>query len=170
MTAWVSRCSEPAYAVADAWKPPDALALPADMCERIRATAAATEPSASGSGTYYFEPAIDPADDTAIVYRFAEANGLWWDLDVDRWILRVKRYRPGTAHRPTKTSTRAPPGGSSLGSCSCPTRTSTTGGALVMRFANHAVSMPTAPGSLVAFPGWTVHEVEPITRGERWSL
>ncbi len=45
-----------------------------------------------------------------------------------------------------------------------------SGGDLLMRFAHHAVPMPRALGTLVAFPGWTLHEVTPIEAGERWSL
>jgi predicted 2-oxoglutarate/Fe(II)-dependent dioxygenase YbiX len=30
--------------------------------------------------------------------------------------------------------------------------------------------MPRTRGTLVVFPGWTVHEVEPVTAGERWAL
>jgi PKHD-type hydroxylase len=44
------------------------------------------------------------------------------------------------------------------------------GGDLVMHFAHHRVAMPRTRGTLVAFPGWTVHEVEPVTAGERWAL
>ncbi len=43
-------------------------------------------------------------------------------------------------------------------------------GGLVMHFADHRVAMPRTRGTLIAFPGWTVHEVEPVTSGERWAL
>ncbi len=38
-----------------------------------------------------------------------------------------------------------------------------------MSFAHHRIPMPRDRGTLVAFPGWTVHEVTPVTAGERWS-
>jgi predicted 2-oxoglutarate/Fe(II)-dependent dioxygenase YbiX len=44
------------------------------------------------------------------------------------------------------------------------------GGALVVEFAHLCVLMPRDRGTLVAFPGWTVHAVEPVTHGERWAL
>ncbi len=44
------------------------------------------------------------------------------------------------------------------------------GGALAVRNAHVRAAMPTTRGTLVAFPGWSNHEVEPVTRGERWSL
>ncbi len=52
---------EPAYAVADAWEPPHELALPLDVCDRVRAAAAASHPIPSQNGTYLF-PDLDPAD------------------------------------------------------------------------------------------------------------
>ena len=39
-----------------------------------------------------------------------------------------------------------------------------------MHFADHRLAMPRTRGTLMAFPGWTVHEVEPVASGERWAL
>ncbi len=44
------------------------------------------------------------------------------------------------------------------------------GGALIVRSAHVRPVMPTTRGTLVASPGWTNHAVEPVARGERWSL
>ena len=44
------------------------------------------------------------------------------------------------------------------------------GSVLVMHFTHHRVAMPRARGTLGAFAGWTLHEVTPVTRGERWAL
>ncbi len=89
---------EPPYAVADAWEPPHELALPLDVCDRVRAAAGRTHAIPSGNGTYYM-PDLDPTDETAILDRFQAANRLWWKLDeVDEWFIGVKRYRVGERH------------------------------------------------------------------------
>lgn len=44
------------------------------------------------------------------------------------------------------------------------------GGALVVHFAGQRLEVPRTRGTLIALPGWTVNEVEPVTAGERWSL
>ncbi len=64
----------------------------------MRYAAERSAPTSSGNGTYYLRLSLRPPDRTAVVDRFAAANDAWWRLDVDRWHLGVKRYRPGEAH------------------------------------------------------------------------
>ena len=45
------------------------------------------------------------------------------------------------------------------------------GGALCVRDGRERVSLPRTRGTLTrSRPGWTLHQVEPVTRGERWVL
>ncbi len=146
---------EPPYAVADAWTLPHELALPSEVCERVRHAAERSAPTSSGNGTYYLQPALRPADRTAVVDRFAAANDAWWRLDVDRWHLGVKRYRLGEAH-PEHQDLHAGAAGRKLaGLVQLSQDDAYSGGDLLMRFAHHAVPVPRALGTLVAFPGWT---------------
>jgi predicted 2-oxoglutarate/Fe(II)-dependent dioxygenase YbiX len=119
---------------------------------------------------YYFEPGVTAADEAEVIARFEEANRQWWELDVDRWIIGVKRYRPGECHTVHQDLHAGAAGRKLAGVVQLSDPDKYDGGALLMRFAHHAVPMPTTRGTLIAFPGWTVHEVEPVTRGERWSL
>ncbi len=44
------------------------------------------------------------------------------------------------------------------------------GGALSVRLADQRVELPRDLGTLAVWPGWTLHQVDPITSGERWAL
>lgn len=33
-----------------------------------------------------------------------------------------------------------------------------------------AIAMPRDQGTVIAFPSWAVHEVQPVPSGERWVL
>jgi hypothetical protein len=161
---------EPRYAIADAYEPPHALSLPLDVCDRVRKGAEGTVATPSGNGTYFYEPDIDDGDRQAIHELFTAANRQWWGLEVDRWVIGVKRYAAGERH-PLHQDLHAGAAGRKLaGVVQLSEPDDYDGGALVMRFAHHAVEMPRARGTLVAFPGWTVHEVTVVTRGVRWSL
>ncbi len=72
---------EPPYAVADAWAPPHPLALPEDLCYRLRA-AALRSPlrSLSDAGTYVAID-LDPGDEQQVLDRVRAANAAWWGLD-----------------------------------------------------------------------------------------
>lgn len=161
---------EPAYAIGDAWELPDELALPVELCERIRETAARTEPSDSGNGTYFFEPGLTKPDEAAVIERFAEANRMWWNLEVDTWVIGVKRYGVGEGHVEHQDLHAGAAGRKLAGVVQLSTPDQYDGGALVLKFAHHEIEMPREQGTLVAFPGWTVHEVTRVARGQRWSL
>ncbi len=63
-----------------------------------------------------------------------------------------------------------PGGASSVASSSCPRPDEYKGGALSVRLADQRVELPRAQGSLAVWPGWTLHEVDPLMDGERWAL
>lgn len=162
--------AEPPYAVADAWTPPHELAVPQEVCDRLLAAVRTTPPMPSDNGTYYLEPKMSADDERAIVDRFAAANEAWWRLDLDRWPTGLKRYQPGERH-PEHQDLHAGVAGRKLaGVVQLSQPEDYTGGNLIMRCAHERVRMPRTRGTLVAFPGWTVHEVEQVTRGERWVL
>jgi 2OG-Fe(II) oxygenase superfamily len=163
---------EPAYAIADAWSPPHELSLPASLCDAVLASRGdLLSPAAtSGNGDYYAAD-LGWAERDAVVDRFAAANNTWWGLDLDEWQLAIKRYRPGDRHVEHQDLHAA--GGARrklAGVVQLSEPDDYQGGALVMRFAHHRTTMPRARGTLVAFPGWTLHEVEPVVSGERWML
>ncbi len=151
-------------------QPPGHLvALPLDVCDRVRAAAGHTHPVPSGNGTYYM-PDLDPADEQAILERFQAANRLWWKLEVDEWHIGVKRYGVGERHPEHQDLHAGAARRKFAGVVQLSDPDEYDGGALVVRYAHNRAAMPRTRGTLVAFPGWSNHEVEPITRGERWSL
>lgn len=160
----------PATAVCDAWEPPDPLSLPADLCGRLRAAGAASRRYYGPNGSYYL-PDLDDEDRAAVVSRFEAANRQWWRLVIDRWDVLVKRYDVGERHPPhTDWHLVAGAGRKLAGSVQLSSADEYDGGMLVVSFAHHRIPMPQAVGTVVAFPGWTVHEVEQVTRGQRWAL
>ncbi len=78
---------EPAYAIVDAWEPPEPLALPERVCDRILAAAKAVAPSCGPNGAYVL-PVLEPADERSVLERFKKANADWWRLDIDCWDVR----------------------------------------------------------------------------------
>jgi len=165
---------EPAWTPADCWVPPHPLALPEATGARIKDAAVQVPVSNSGNGDYYWPFELDPDDHAAIVDRMDMANAAWWNLDVDTYTYGVKRYRPGraelAAHEPHQDlyATRARRKLAGVVQLSHPA--DYAGGQLVIRLGNYRIAMPPEPGTLAVFPGFTVHEVTPVTRGERWSL
>ena len=161
---------EPTYAVADYWTAPDPMALPVEICTRIIATARGSQPIQSSNGTYYL-PDLVARTERAILERFAAANDLWWQLDLTEWFIGVKQYRAGDAH-PEHQDLHAAGGGlrklAGVAQLSHPG--DYDGGELRVRFAHEVVHVPRTVGTVLAMPGWTLHEVLPVTRGERWSL
>lgn len=160
---------EPAHAVADAWSPPHPQAVPPPACLALRRSAAGLEPTRRG-GEYYF-PTLEPEPERAVFDRFRAANAAWWRLDIDLWVLRLKRYGVGDRH---EQHTDMHPAGSArrkiAGTVQLSRPSEYDGGALVIHHWGRSYPMPTALGTVAVFPGWTVHEVAPVTRGERWVL
>jgi hypothetical protein len=160
---------EPSYACCDAWEPPHRLAFGSDLCDAILASAEEVEPQSSGNGTYYLDH-LTPALQAEVYGRFADANRQWWGLDIDQWDGGVKSYGPGERHPLHQDLHAGAARRKFAGVVQLSETDDYTGGALVMQFSTHRVAMPRTRGTLVAFPGWTVHEVEPVTSGIRWSL
>ena len=160
---------EPAYAICDSWETPHRLALPTDLCQAVKAHAERTRPTPSPNGTYYLDELPEELR-TPVRERFEAANRLWWDLDITSWDVGVKHYRTGEGH-PLHQDLHAGAARRKLARViQLSEPDDYTGGELVMRFADQAVTMPKTLGTLVAFPGWTCHEVRPVTSGQRWSL
>lgn len=160
---------EPAYAIADAWESLHPLAVPDDLCDRLVAVAQRTPPAARGNGEYRIvDP--EPVDRDAIVNRFREANAIWWQLDLDRWDVHVKRYGVGDRHTRHQDLHARAARRKLAGSVQLSDPGAYEGGDLVVHFAGQRIPMPRARGALVVFPGWTVHEIEAVTAGERWAL
>jgi len=160
---------EPAYAIADAWELPHPLALSADLCDRLVAAGATAGTGPRPNGEYR-QIDLEPEDRQAILSRFREANARWWHLDLDRWDIHAKRYLPGDRHPGHQDLMAGTARRKLAGSVQLSEPGDYDGGALVMHHGPHHVAMPRTRGALVAFPGWTVHEVEVVTHGERWAL
>lgn len=161
---------EPPYALADAWVPPHPLALPADLCDRIR-VAALYSPlhQLSHDGTYIAVD-LDPDDEQQVLERVEQANAAWWGLAVDEWVIGVKHYQAGE-DCPTHQDLYGGAARRKLGGIvqlSDPGEY--TGGGLHAQLGASLVDLPRAFGTLALWPSWTVHHVDPITTGERWVL
>ena len=133
------------------------------------ALAAAAPPGISPNGTYH---SLDLGSDleSEVLDQFRRANALWWRLELDRWDVMAKRYRVGDSHGEHQDLLPGAARRKFAGSVQLSHPEDYDGGELVMRYADRRVAMPRARGALVAFPGWTLHEVTPITRGERRAL
>ncbi|MGN6243717.1 MAG: 2OG-Fe(II) oxygenase [Motilibacteraceae bacterium] len=160
---------EPPYTVADAWEPPHPLALDALLIDRLLEAAHACRPIPNGNG-HYFLPDLDERTRADVVDRFAEANHAWWELEVAEWDVMVKRYRVGERHVAHQDMHAGAAGRKVAGIAQLSAPEDYEGGALVVHFAGQRLELPGTRGTLIALPGWTVHEVEPVTAGERWSL
>ena len=161
---------EPPYAAADAWPPPHPLSLSANLCDRILVAASYSKPTPSGNGTYFHDPELTDADRQQVLERFQRANEVWWQVEVTRWELGVKRYEVGERHAPHQDLHAGAARRKFAGTVQLSDPADYEGGQLVMHFAEDRAVMPVQRGTLVALPGWTVHEVTPVTAGERWSL
>ena len=161
---------EPPYAIADAWTPPHPLAVPADLCDRLRdAAQEAPRRQHSLSGTY-ISLDLEPADEREVLDRVAWANAAWWSLAVTDWHLVAKRYRQGDEHAEHQDLY----GGAARRKVGAIVQLSDPGeydgGALRVRIGDQYAQLPRERGTLAVWPSWTLHGVEPITRGERWAL
>jgi hypothetical protein len=159
---------EPSYAVVDWFEPPHPLALPPEMCEAIITAAKATIPNDRANGANYY---VDLDPENAVIQRFEQANAMWWDLDIDRWTIRVKHYKTGEFH--AEHQDLHAHGGATRKFAAVVQLSDGDDyedGDLAIYFAHHAIAAPRTRGTLVAFPGWTLHEVQEVASGERWSL
>lgn len=107
--------------------------------------------------------------------RLKAANRRWWGLSVDAMTVAVKRYADGGDH-PAHTDWQATSDIQGLKvSASIPLNPPEEyeGGELLLR-CSHGPAFPALPtpddqGTFTAFPSWTMHEVTPVTAGERWA-
>jgi hypothetical protein len=158
----------PPYAAASAWAPPDPLSVPAVVCERFRTATRGSRAYPSLAGTYFL-PEIGTADRTAVLDRVAAANAMWWQLDLDRFDITVKRYRAGDGQLEHQDLHPGSPTRKLVATVQLSDTGDYTGGALTVRMGDQLSAMPTSFGTLVVLPAWSVHGVQPITRGERWA-
>ena len=160
---------EPPYAVVEVYEPPHSLAIPEDLCDRILAAARSARPSTRLNGEHR-APVLEPDDERAVLDRIREANDAWWCLAIDEWDTKSKRYRPGDqliAHQDIHAGAARRKIAASV-QLSDPT--DYEGGDFVVWFNNERIPMPRTRGTVIVLPGWTVHAVEEVTSGERWSL
>jgi hypothetical protein len=160
---------EPTTTIVDWWtEPPFAL----DAEQRLVELAQTVDPIRSGNGTYYrLDDALDPDTRAGLIAAVREANEQWWRLDVDTWYIAAKCYRPGEGHAqhqdwvPGHSATRKIVGGWQLSPADA-----YVGGDVVVTYGPHRLTVPRAEGVFYALPCWTVHQVDPVESGERWSL
>ena len=160
---------EPAHAVADAWEPPHPLALPPELCDRLVAIAEDTPPGHRRNGACHMVE-LDPELEWEVVGRFRAANRAWWHLDLDRWSIHAKNYRRGDRHPVHQDLHPAAARRKLAGSVQLSDPDDYEGGTLFVYSGSDGIGMPTTRGTLIAFPGWTDHEVSRVTAGERWVL
>lgn len=113
----------------------------------------------------------------AVTERLLAANRQWWTFDVDSVGMIIKRYEPGARHWPHIDwwpSKRELQCDKLAGSILLNDPGEFEGGELVMRRplgpTYDPIPMPHAQGALTVFPNWAMHEVTPLTAGERWVL
>jgi hypothetical protein len=162
---------EPTTAIADWWSTLP-MALAAEECDHLIATAKTVEPVASGNGDYYLlDDVLDPDLLAALVSRLQTANQQWWNLDTDTFYVAVKRYREGEEHSahidwvPSHSACRKVVGGWQL-----TPPDGYAGGDVVITYGPHKLTVPRDQGTCFVMPCWTTHEVQQVTAGERWSL
>lgn len=160
---------EPDYAAIDAWEPPHPLALSDAECAALLECAQRVAPEPSGNGTY-FHDCLTPELLELVVRRFTEANRVWWRLDIDQWDAGLKRYDVGERHASHQDLHAGAARRKLAGVVQLSDSSAYEGGALTASWCTEKATMPRPRGTLIAFPGWTVHEVEPVTAGTRWSL
>lgn len=160
---------EPDYAAIDAWEPPHPLALDESVCDEILASTGRVIGEPSGNCTY-FHDCLPTHLLELVIRRFAEANRVWWHLDIDQWDAGVKRYDVGERHASHQDLHAGAARRKLAGVVQLSSPTAYEGGALTASWCSEKATMPRTRGTLIAFPGWTVHEVEPVTAGTRWSL
>lgn len=138
-------------------------------CPTAPATRTSTRRVWADDGSVTFECALDPAHRAAVVERCAAANGLWWQLDIDFWSFRVRRYREVGVRRGCGMDSRTDlhPAGGAHRKLAAVVQLSNPGdyddGDLEV---DHALSIlgpsilaPNDRGTLVVMPGWTRHRV-----------
>lgn len=164
---------EPPWAVMEGWEHPHQAALAPQVCERLRALAEAREPSRwpdPHTTTWLLEQKdIDSQDWLRLLYACEVANSLWWRLDIKRYGVALKRYRPGGSNMWHPDLTPGDAGRKLAASFQLSADDDYEGGDLVVR--HHVdLRLPRSQGAVAVFPGWTMHAVEQITSGVRWSL
>jgi predicted 2-oxoglutarate/Fe(II)-dependent dioxygenase YbiX len=164
---------EPNYAVVDAWEPPHQLALDADLCDAILATADEPDQADNWTNGNNYSDTLTPDLEAEVVARFETANRVWWGLDLTGWTCRLKRYEVGDSHLAHQDLHPGAARRKFAGVVQLSDPADYAGGALEViaplgGMSRHA--MPRTRGTLIAFPGWTMHEVRPVTAGTRWSL
>lgn len=121
-------------------------------------------------------PQLDEDVVDAVVVRLLAANERWWGLDLDAFSLLAKRYTAGAGH---EAHSDWFPGkgyqGDKLGaSVLLNDPGEYQGGDFVFRVPGASgfarVRTSRAQGTVIAFPSWTIHQVEPVTEGTRWVL
>lgn len=112
-----------------------------------------------------------------IVDRILAANARWWRFELDAVDIIVKHYRAGgghTAHADWTPNKPRPMNHKISASIPLSDPESYEGGDFNFRrsFGPDFVPVPVGRerGELIVFPSWTLHEVTPVTRGERWVL
>lgn len=157
-------------AAIDAWTPPHPLSITAAMCEELLACAAGVEPEHTSSADYFYDLSMPQRLRAELVDRCAAANAAWWRLELTTWHFKLKRYRPGERHVPHQDLLPMTPRRKLAAVVQLSEPDAYAGGDLTAHIGPNRAAMPRARGTLVVFPGWTVHEVTPVTAGERWSL
>lgn len=164
-------------AFCDWWEQPHSMALtPADV-DALRDLAGSRPPDRpwTGNGAWWnLGDELDPALRQAILDRMLAANQAWWRVDVTDWKVAIKRYRAGDEHgwhQDWHPGVRGRGGRCKLvATGQLSDGDDYDGGDLLLSAFGHEICAPVTAGTLVTFPSWTRHRVEPVTDGERWAL
>lgn len=119
---------------------------------------------------------VDADAMAAVVDRLKAANERWWTLELDTFTVVAKRYVEDGGH--PAHADWVPDARSQSRKLSSSFQLSAPdayeGGTLSVRRSNGpdfvALPVPRDRGTVAVFPSWTIHEVAPVTAGERWVL
>lgn len=155
------------------WRPGDrGFALSPELCDQLIALA----PAARAHPTGRTQSAEEMTLTAEVLGPLANhvstpgdvANGMWWRLDVDKWMTELKRYRAGTQH--TEHSDLSPDFMRRKLATIIQLSEGYEGGRLQFRIGGRFIDTPTERGTVIVFPSWLPHRVTPVTSGERWIL
>lgn len=171
---WPTDDGEQASAYVTWWEPPDVLALTDEECDHL--VAAKVHPRDMPDAEPWraahwdlFASDLGPVGQRLLSIA-SNANGLWWRLDVQGCTFGLKHYVAGKEHAAHTDLAVGQWRRKYVLAVQLSDPDDYEGGVFRLRVQGTWIDLPSARGTVAAFPGWIEHKVEPITAGERYSL
>jgi len=151
----------------------DELSLTGDECDVLRSLAHPdwSVPEPGNREVWNITKALDDGLTGKLTEIADVANEAWWRVEgLSCWVVRLFRYPPGARSdrhhdcRPSVMRLKL----ALIAQLSDPG--DYEGGDLRAHLWGDTINIPATQGTVAALPGWTEHDVTPVTNGERWSL